>query len=93
MVYPLAELEANRVSRFPRIAAITGKPMDTRETDFLPTMIGILERLHATSLKRGQANLAVLLDLARSEAEDVLRTAGQRAHVQAASRMARREAN
>lgn len=67
--------------------------MDRRETDFLPTMIGILERLQATSLERGQANLAVLLDLARSEAEDALRIAGQRAHMEAASRLTRREAN
>lgn len=49
--------------------------MDRREIDFLPTMIGILEKLHATSLERGQVNLAILLDLARNEAEDALRTA------------------
>ena len=52
--------------------------MDRREIDFLPTMIGILEKLHATSLERGQVNLAILLDLARNEAEDALRTATYR---------------
>jgi hypothetical protein len=62
--------------------------MERRDIDFLPTMIGILQKLHATSLERGQPNLAVLLDLARTEAEDALRTAGQKAELEAAFREA-----
>lgn len=62
--------------------------MERRDIDFLPTMIGILQKLHTTSLERGQPNLAVLLDLARSEAEDALRTADQKAQVEAAFKAA-----
>lgn len=48
--------------------------MDMSRTDFLPSVIGILERLSATSAENGASNLAFLLDLARNEAEDELRT-------------------
>ena len=55
--------------------------MDNRQTDFLPKVIGILERLSATSSERGAANLAFLIDLAKTEAEDELRTAKARAEI------------
>lgn len=63
-----------------------GDPMETPQLDFLPTVIGILQRLQATSVERGQANLAVLLDLAKMEAEDVLRTANMDADARSALR-------
>jgi hypothetical protein len=47
--------------------------MAEREDDFLPTAIGILTRLQAITVQRGRSNLAFLLDLARTEAEDELR--------------------
>jgi len=60
--------------------------MERRDIEFLPAIIGILRKLQATSIERGQANLAVLLDLARTEAEDALRTADQKAHLEAGYR-------
>ena len=70
------------------MAAKAGGLMERRDIDFLPTMIGILEKLHATSLDRGQPNLAMLIELARTEAEDALRTAGQKANLEATFRPA-----
>ena len=55
--------------------------MDMPQTDFLPTVIGILERLSATSAENGAANLAFLIDLAKTEAEDELRTAQAQAEI------------
>ncbi len=48
--------------------------MDTSPAEFLPELIGLLERLTATSAEIGATNLAFLLDLAKTEAEDELRT-------------------
>ena len=49
--------------------------MERSQADFLPTMIAILERLHATSLDKGEPLLASILDIAKTEAEDALRHA------------------
>jgi hypothetical protein len=49
--------------------------MDTEDRDFLPMMIGILERLEQTAHARGEPLLASLLGIARGEAEDALRHA------------------
>ncbi len=57
--------------------------MDVPRTDFLPTVIGILEQLRASSAENGAANLAFLLDLAKTEAEDELRTAKAQADLRA----------
>ena len=50
--------------------------MDDKRNEFLTTMIGILNRLHTASLKHEQPLLASMLLIARSEAEDALRHAG-----------------
>lgn len=50
--------------------------MNAPEADFLPRVIGILDRLHVTTAEHGEATLSLLIDLARTEAEDVLRQAG-----------------
>ena len=50
--------------------------MDEGRTQFLSTMIAILGRLHATSLSKGEPLLASMLAIARKEAEDALRHAG-----------------
>ena len=55
--------------------------MDMPRTDFLPSLIGILERLSAASAENGAANLAFLLDLAKTEAEDELRTTQAQAEI------------
>ena len=49
--------------------------MEKSDDDFLPEVIGILGRLQATSTEHGSPMLAFLLDLARAEAEDEMRTA------------------
>ena len=49
--------------------------MDKSDDNFLPAVIGILGRLQATTAQHGSPMLAFLLDLARAEAEDELRTA------------------
>ena len=49
--------------------------MDSDNGEFLPAMIGILERLHRTALNRGEPLLASILDIAKTEAEDALRHA------------------
>lgn len=49
--------------------------MDKNDEDFLPAVIGILGRLQVTSAQHGSPMLAFLLDLAKAEAEDELRTA------------------
>jgi hypothetical protein len=49
--------------------------MPTSDDDFLPAVIGILARLQATTEEHGRPMLAFLLDLAKAEAEDELRTA------------------
>ena len=48
--------------------------MADKQDDFLPAVIGILDRLQATTAERGRPMLAFLLDLAKAEAEDELRT-------------------
>ncbi len=50
--------------------------MDDKRNEFLTTMIGILNRLHTASLKHEEPLLASMLLIARSEAEDALRHAG-----------------
>jgi hypothetical protein len=47
--------------------------MPRSDDDFLPALIGILERLHAKSAERGDSMLAFLLGLAKTEAEDELK--------------------
>lgn len=42
--------------------------------DFLPTLIGILDRLHTKSAERGDSMLTFLLGLAKTEAEDELKS-------------------
>jgi hypothetical protein len=49
--------------------------MDKNEGDFLPAMVGILERLQTTCLARGEPLLASILAIAKVEAEDALRHA------------------
>jgi hypothetical protein len=49
--------------------------MPKSDDDFLPAVIGILGRLQATTAEHGRPMLAFLLDLAKAEAEDELRTA------------------
>jgi hypothetical protein len=51
------------------------KPMHNNEGDFLPAMIGILERLQNTSQAHGETLLASILAIAKVEAEDALRHA------------------
>jgi hypothetical protein len=55
--------------------------MDMPRTDFLPNLIGILAQLSATSAENGASNLAFLLELAKTEAEDELRTAQAQADI------------
>ncbi len=50
--------------------------MDDKRNEFLTTMIGILNRLHTASLKHEEPLLASMLLIARGEAEDALRHAG-----------------
>ena len=50
--------------------------MDDKRNEFLTTMIGILNRLHTLSLKHEEPLLASMLLIARGEAEDALRHAG-----------------
>ena len=45
------------------------------EDDFLPTVIGVLDRLHDKTAERGNSMLSFLLGLARTEAEDEMRSA------------------
>ncbi len=47
--------------------------MDNSDPEFLPAMTGILKRLHITSAERGYSMLAAFLDMARDEAEALLR--------------------
>jgi hypothetical protein len=49
--------------------------MDANRTKFLHSMIEILNRLHDTSVERGEPLLASVLAIAKSEAEDALRHA------------------
>jgi hypothetical protein len=51
--------------------------MARREADFLPALIGILDRLCTTTSDRGEHMIAYFLDLARAEAADKLRHAGE----------------
>lgn len=60
-----------------------GAWMEQPQTDFLQGIVGILDRLHATTQTRGQATLSMLIDLARTEAEDALRQAGLEADMRA----------
>ena len=50
--------------------------MDERRERFLNTMVAILGRLHDTSMSKGEPLLASMLAIARKEAEDALRHAG-----------------
>ena len=50
--------------------------MDERRERFLNTMIAILGRLEETSVSKGEPLLASMLAIARKEAEDALRHAG-----------------
>ena len=60
--------------------------MEMAQRDFLPAVIGILDRLHRTTAEQGQATLSLLLDLARTEAEDALRQAEIEADMRATLR-------
>jgi hypothetical protein len=56
------------------------------DDNFLPALIGILERLHARSAERGDSLLAFLLGLAKTEAEDRLKSEAEEADRRAAFR-------
>ena len=60
--------------------------MDIPQSEFLPTVIGILGELHQSTAERGQATLSLLIDLAKTEAEDALRQAGVDAEMRATLR-------
>ena len=60
--------------------------MDMPQSEYLPAVIGILDRLHRSTAERGQATLSLLIDLAKTEAEDVLRQAGVEAETRATLR-------
>jgi hypothetical protein len=49
--------------------------MDAQRTEFLTSMISILERLQQTCVSRGEPLLASVLAIAKGEAEDALRHA------------------
>jgi hypothetical protein len=51
--------------------------MDAQRSDFLTSMIDILERLHQTCVNRGEPLLASVLAIAKGEAEDALRHADE----------------
>ncbi len=51
--------------------------MDAHRTDFLVSMIDILERLHQTCIDRGEPLLASVLAIAKGEAEDAQRHSEQ----------------
>jgi len=51
--------------------------MDEKRAQFLNTMIAILGRLHDTSIDKGEPLLASVLAIAKGEAEDALRHAGE----------------
>jgi hypothetical protein len=55
--------------------------MDTKRSEFLTSMISILDRLHATTVQRGEPLLASVLAIAKGEAEDALRHAEELAHL------------
>ena len=61
-----------------------GEAMDKSEDDFLPAVIGILGRLQVTTAQHGRPMLAFLLDLAKAEAEDELRTANMEQELRSA---------
>jgi hypothetical protein len=50
--------------------------MDEKRSEFLATMIGILDRLQRTSINHGEPLLAGMLAIAQTEAEDALRHGG-----------------
>jgi hypothetical protein len=50
--------------------------MDKKRSEFLTTMIAILRQLSDTSVKQGEPLLASVIAIAREEAEDALRHAG-----------------
>jgi cAMP phosphodiesterase len=50
--------------------------MGDDRSEFLTKMIGILYRLHETSVSRGEPLLAAMIAIAQKEAEDSLRHAG-----------------
>ena len=51
--------------------------MDEKRCEFLSTMIGILTRLHDASIQHDEPLLAKMLLIARGEADDALRHAGE----------------
>ena len=53
--------------------------MPAADENFLPTLIGILEKLHAKSAERGDSMLTFLLGLAKTEAEDELKCEAEEA--------------
>ncbi len=57
--------------------------MEAQRSEFLTSMIGILERLHETSIARGEPLLASVLAIAKGEAEDALRHAEELAALHA----------
>ena len=60
--------------------------MDKSDDNFLPAVIGILGRLQVTTAQHGSPMLAFLLDLAKAEAEDELRTANMEEDLRSALR-------
>ena len=56
------------------------------DDEFLPALIGILDRLHCRSAERGESTLTFLLALAKTEAEDELKSRADQAHRRATLR-------
>ena len=55
-------------------------------SEFLPAVIGILDRLGQSTAERGQATLSLLIDLAKTEAEDALQQSALDADMRATIR-------
>ena len=64
---------------------LTVNPMPASD-DFLPSLIGILDRLHTKSAERGDSMLTFLLGLAKTEAEDELKSEAAQAERMSALR-------
>ena len=55
--------------------------MDEKRSEFLIAMVDILDRLHDTTIAKGEPLLASVLAIAKGEAEDALRHANELAAI------------
>ena len=62
---------------------LVGGRMDAERSEFLTSMVSILERLQVTCVNRGEPLLASVLAIAKGEAEDALRHAQELASLHA----------